>query len=189
MVPEGSTVSCLQFEKSDNKGAIIGYGAAGLIAFFFSEWLIHLPLLNFVSLSSQSSGCWPLHPLPLCICRRPADTISFCAKQSKLTCLVHGMDFWCCVICLQGFTHKNAGLGAYKLLVKMGRPLGMVALLTVASCARACLLAMRGACNLLGCSSHDTHTCHSGHEIERGIASCQVATRCKMCAPSFLAAA
>lgn len=37
-----------KFEKSDNKGAIIGYGAAGLIAFFFSEWLIHLPLLNFL---------------------------------------------------------------------------------------------------------------------------------------------
>ena len=42
------TSALLQFEKSDNKGAIIGYGAAGLIAFFFSEWLIHLPLLSFV---------------------------------------------------------------------------------------------------------------------------------------------
>ncbi|KAK9798601.1 hypothetical protein WJX73_006868 [Symbiochloris irregularis] len=37
-----------KFEKSDKKGAIIGYTAAGVLAFFFSEWLIHLPLLNLL---------------------------------------------------------------------------------------------------------------------------------------------
>lgn len=38
-----------QFEKSENKPAIIGYSAAALGAFFTAEWLIHLPLLDFVS--------------------------------------------------------------------------------------------------------------------------------------------
>lgn len=35
-----------KFEKSDKKGAVIGWSAAAVFAFFFSEWLIHLPLLN-----------------------------------------------------------------------------------------------------------------------------------------------
>ena len=38
----------VQFEKTDKKAAVIGYSAAAVIAFFFSEWLIHLPLLNVV---------------------------------------------------------------------------------------------------------------------------------------------
>lgn len=37
-----------QFEKADNKPALLGWGVAGLSVFFFSEWLIHLPGLNFV---------------------------------------------------------------------------------------------------------------------------------------------
>lgn len=37
-----------QFEKADNKPALLGWGFAGLSVFLFSEWLIHLPLFNFV---------------------------------------------------------------------------------------------------------------------------------------------
>ena len=37
-----------QFEKSENKVAIVGYSAGALGAFVFAEWLIHLPGLNFV---------------------------------------------------------------------------------------------------------------------------------------------
>lgn len=39
----------VQFEKTDKKGAVIGWTAAGVGAFFITEWLIHLPLLNVVS--------------------------------------------------------------------------------------------------------------------------------------------
>lgn len=38
----------LQFEKSDNKAAIVGYTAAAAGLFFFTEWLIHLPGLNLI---------------------------------------------------------------------------------------------------------------------------------------------
>lgn len=43
-----STLCCHQFEKADNKPALLGWGVAGLSVFFFAEWLIHLPGLNFV---------------------------------------------------------------------------------------------------------------------------------------------
>ena len=49
----------LQFEKSNNKGAIIGWTAATAFAIFFSEWLIHLPLFNVVGLAWLCIG-------PLC---------------------------------------------------------------------------------------------------------------------------
>jgi len=35
-----------KFETSDNKAAIVAYSAAAIAAVWFSEWLIHLPLLN-----------------------------------------------------------------------------------------------------------------------------------------------
>ncbi|KAK9835044.1 hypothetical protein WJX81_006644 [Elliptochloris bilobata] len=37
-----------KFEASSNKPAIVGYSAAALGAFFFLEWLIHLPGLNLI---------------------------------------------------------------------------------------------------------------------------------------------
>lgn len=37
-----------KFDKVENKPALIGYGVGGLVAFLFVEWLIHLPLLDFV---------------------------------------------------------------------------------------------------------------------------------------------
>ncbi|KAK9824525.1 hypothetical protein WJX72_011092 [[Myrmecia] bisecta] len=37
-----------KFENSENKTAIVGYGAAALGAFVFAEWLIHLPGLNIL---------------------------------------------------------------------------------------------------------------------------------------------
>lgn len=37
-----------KFEASDNKAAIVGYSAAAIGALWFSEWLIHLPLLDFL---------------------------------------------------------------------------------------------------------------------------------------------
>ena len=45
-----------QFEKADNKAAIIGWSAAGLGAFFFTEWLIHLPGLNLVRLPRKHTA-------------------------------------------------------------------------------------------------------------------------------------
>ena len=39
---------CMQFEKTDKKPAVIGWTAAAVGAFFLAEWLIHLPLLDFV---------------------------------------------------------------------------------------------------------------------------------------------
>ena len=38
-----------QFERTEKKPAVIGWTAAAVGAFFFTEWLIHLPLLNVVS--------------------------------------------------------------------------------------------------------------------------------------------
>ena len=38
----------LQFEKSENKAAIVGYTAAAAGLFFFTEWFIHLPGLNII---------------------------------------------------------------------------------------------------------------------------------------------
>ena len=38
----------MQFEKTDKKPAVIGWTAAAVGAFFLAEWLIHLPLLDFV---------------------------------------------------------------------------------------------------------------------------------------------
>jgi len=35
-----------KFEKAENKPAVIGLSAAAAGAFFFTEWLIHLPLMN-----------------------------------------------------------------------------------------------------------------------------------------------
>ncbi|EIE26783.1 hypothetical protein COCSUDRAFT_64655 [Coccomyxa subellipsoidea C-169] len=35
-----------KFEKSDKKAAIVGWTAAGVGAFFITEWLLHLPLLD-----------------------------------------------------------------------------------------------------------------------------------------------
>jgi hypothetical protein len=46
-----------QFEKADNKPAIIGYSAAALGAFVFCEWLIHLPVMNVVG--GSCSSCCP----------------------------------------------------------------------------------------------------------------------------------
>lgn len=37
-----------KFEKLDNKPAVIGYGVGALVAFFIVEWLIHLPILDFL---------------------------------------------------------------------------------------------------------------------------------------------
>lgn len=37
-----------KFEKSDNKPAIVAWSAAATLAFFFSEWFIHLPLLDIL---------------------------------------------------------------------------------------------------------------------------------------------
>lgn len=37
-----------KFEKSENKTAIVGYGAAAATAILTAEWLIHLPLLDFL---------------------------------------------------------------------------------------------------------------------------------------------
>ncbi len=41
-------IATLQFEKSNNKAAIVGWTAAGVGAFFVTEWLLHLPLLDVV---------------------------------------------------------------------------------------------------------------------------------------------
>lgn len=38
--------SPLQFERAENKPAIVAWTSAAIFAFFFSEWLIHLPGLN-----------------------------------------------------------------------------------------------------------------------------------------------
>jgi len=38
-----------KFEKAEKKPVIIGYGVAAVAALFITEWLIHLPLLDFVS--------------------------------------------------------------------------------------------------------------------------------------------
>ncbi len=38
----------MQFEKTEKKPAVIGWTAAAVGAFFVTEWLIHLPLLNVV---------------------------------------------------------------------------------------------------------------------------------------------
>jgi hypothetical protein len=46
----GAVVPHAQFEKAENKPAIIGYSAAAVGALFFSEWLIHLPVFNVVSM-------------------------------------------------------------------------------------------------------------------------------------------
>ena len=35
----------LQFEKVENKAAVVGYAAAAVGALVFSEWLIHLPVI------------------------------------------------------------------------------------------------------------------------------------------------
>ena len=37
-----------QFEKMENKGAVIGYLSAAVVAFIAVEWLIHLPALDVV---------------------------------------------------------------------------------------------------------------------------------------------
>lgn len=39
-------LSSQQFEKAENKPAIIGYSAAAAFVFFTAEWLIHLPALD-----------------------------------------------------------------------------------------------------------------------------------------------
>ena len=38
----------MQWEKADNKPAIALYISGAAFAIFFSEWLIHLPVLNVV---------------------------------------------------------------------------------------------------------------------------------------------
>jgi hypothetical protein len=38
----------MQFEASENKVAVVGYGAAAVVAILTAEWLIHLPGLNVV---------------------------------------------------------------------------------------------------------------------------------------------
>jgi hypothetical protein len=43
----------LQFEKTENKPVVIGYIAAAAFAFFTAEWLIHLPVLDFVSTTAS----------------------------------------------------------------------------------------------------------------------------------------
>lgn len=43
-----------QWEKSENKPIVVGYVAAALFAFYISEWLIHLPGLNYVSAGAVS---------------------------------------------------------------------------------------------------------------------------------------
>ena len=64
-------VLCVQFEKTDKKPAVIGWTAAAVGAFFLAEWLIHLPLLDFVrpllpqalltcsADSTCTGGLWP----------------------------------------------------------------------------------------------------------------------------------
>eukprot|EP00210_Caulerpa_lentillifera_P005150 g4922.t1 len=37
-----------KFEQTENKPVVIGYGVAGLVAFLITEWLIHLPGLDFL---------------------------------------------------------------------------------------------------------------------------------------------
>mmetsp|Transcript_9978 Transcript_9978/g.21308 ORF Transcript_9978/g.21308 Transcript_9978/m.21308 type:complete len:143 (-) Transcript_9978:1119-1547(-) len=37
-----------KFEKTENKPVVIGYVAAGVSAFVFAEWLIHLPALDIL---------------------------------------------------------------------------------------------------------------------------------------------
>ncbi|CAK0735769.1 hypothetical protein CVIRNUC_000636 [Coccomyxa viridis] len=37
-----------KFEKTDKKPAVIGWTAAAVGSFFLAEWLIHLPLLDFL---------------------------------------------------------------------------------------------------------------------------------------------
>lgn len=37
-----------KFEASDNKATIVAYSAAAVFALWVSEWLIHLPLLDFL---------------------------------------------------------------------------------------------------------------------------------------------
>eukprot|EP00877_Chromochloris_zofingiensis_P008242 jgi/Chrzof1/3671/Cz13g04150.t1 len=37
-----------KWEKSENKPIVVGYVAAALFAFYISEWLIHLPGLNYL---------------------------------------------------------------------------------------------------------------------------------------------
>eukprot|EP00232_Nephroselmis_pyriformis_P019527 CAMPEP_0182880500 /NCGR_PEP_ID=MMETSP0034_2-20130328/16601_1 /TAXON_ID=156128 /ORGANISM="Nephroselmis pyriformis, Strain CCMP717" /LENGTH=157 /DNA_ID=CAMNT_0025013487 /DNA_START=1 /DNA_END=474 /DNA_ORIENTATION=- len=36
------------FEKAENKPVLVGYGVAALLAFFATEWLIHLPGLDIL---------------------------------------------------------------------------------------------------------------------------------------------
>ena len=67
----------MQFEKTDKKPAVIGWTAAAVGAFFLAEWLIHLPLLDFVR---------PL--LPQMLLTAPADSIShgrFCCPMYKVS--------------------------------------------------------------------------------------------------------
>lgn len=41
-------VPTVQFEKVENKAAVVGYIAAAVSALIFTEWLIHLPALDIV---------------------------------------------------------------------------------------------------------------------------------------------
>jgi hypothetical protein len=50
----------LQFEKADNKGAIIGYSAAAFGALVLTEWLIHLPGLSLVCITFHHHAIAPL---------------------------------------------------------------------------------------------------------------------------------
>jgi hypothetical protein len=43
-----SSCPAAQFEKAENKPAVVGYLSGAVLAVFFTEWLIHLPGLNVV---------------------------------------------------------------------------------------------------------------------------------------------
>ena len=65
----------MQFEKTEKKPAVIGWTAAAVGAFFVTEWLIHLPLLNVVSHLTMS--------LPIAACLRVRQRV-----------MAHRLDSW-----------------------------------------------------------------------------------------------
>ena len=65
----------MQFEKTEKKPAVIGWTAAAVGAFFVTEWLIHLPLVNVVS---HLTMC-----LPIAACLR--------VRRSMMA---HRLDSW-----------------------------------------------------------------------------------------------
>ncbi|CAD7695586.1 unnamed protein product [Ostreobium quekettii] len=70
-----------KFEKVENKPVVIGYGVGALVAFFFVEWLIHLPILDFVSRPLARGA--PVSPFQ-CSARRSAATPQRqCARPSN----------------------------------------------------------------------------------------------------------